>query len=325
MRILVTGATGFLGQHLARALLTRGHQVYLSGRHFAPVEVLIAAGAIPCEADLRDAPTVCAICKGMDAVYHVGALSAAWGKRSDFFATNVEGTRAVVAGCLEHGVQRLIYVSSPSVVYDGRDQFNATEQVPYPRRFTSVYSLTKKLGEDLVKGAPASLQTVVVRPKAIFGPGDRVLLPQLIAAARLRRLPQIGNGHNLVDLTYVENVVKALLLALEANAAVGKTYTITNGEHVSLWEVIGYVLGQLGLPTKLRRVPLSVALAAATLMEARAAISGSEPLLTRYSASILARTQTYDISAAQRDLGYIPGVSVAEGIELTLEKLRAEI
>ncbi len=226
-------------------------------------------------------------------------------------------------GCRKHGVCRLIYVSSPSVVFDGRDQHNAPENVPYPRRFSSVYSLTKKLGEDMVNAS--GLETVILRPKAIFGPGDSTLLPRLIEAARQKRLPQIGDGHNLVDLTYVENVVHALLLALDAQAAAGKTYTITNDEHVSLWEVIREVLRRLDLPANLRRVPLSVALAAASLMEMRAALTGKEPLLTRYSALILARTQTYDIGAAKRDLGYVPQVSVAEGIEHTLESLRIQV
>ncbi len=322
MRILVTGGTGFLGKHLAAALLERGHKVSLLGRNFAPVEALTAQGAIPVKADLRDGDAVCSACAGMEIVYHAGALSAPWGKRTDFFAINVSGTEAVVAGCQTHGVRRLIYVSSPSTVFDGDHQYEATEDAPYPRRFTSIYSLTKKLGEDRVNTASdAGLQTVIVRPKAIFGPGDSALLPRLIAAARQQRLPQIGNGRNLVDLTYVENVVHALLLAAEAPAAVGKTYTITNDEHVLLWEVIREVLQRLGLRNQLRAIPLSVALGAASLMEARASLTGKEPLLTRYSVLILARTQTYDISAARRELGYTPQVSLADGISRTLESL----
>jgi len=319
MRILITGGTGFLGQYLARALLTKGHQVALMGRNFSTVQDLLAAGATPVGADLRDADTVRQACKSRDVVYHAGALSASWGRRRDFFAINVGGTEAVLAGCQEHGVKRLIYVSSPSVVFDGKDQLNVSEAVAYPHHFASVYSLTKKLGEDRVHAA--SLETVILRPKAIFGPGDRSLLPQLIAAARRGRLPQIGAGDNLVDLTYVENVAHALVLALDAEAAVGKTYTITNGEHVNLWMVIRRVLQQLGLSTDLRQLSLPTALLAAATMEASAAVTRQEPLLTRYSAAILGCTQTYDISAARRDLGYAPLLSVEQGIERTLEAL----
>ncbi len=327
MEVLVTGGTGFLGQHLARALLAKGHRVHILGRNFAKAgpRELIAQGAIPIPADLRDRAAVGAACAGIEVVFHTGALSAPWGKPVDFHDINVGGTEAVLAGCLAHGAGRLIYVSSPSVVFDGRDQRLALEDVPYPHRFTSTYSLTKKLGEDRVNAAAASgFQTVILRPKAIFGPGDQALLPRLIAAARQKRLPQIGDGNNLVDLTYVENVVQALMLALDAPAAIGNTYTITNEEHVPLWDIVRSVLSRLNLSTKLRRVPLSVALTAASLMELRAALTGQEPLLTRYTAAILARTQTYDISAAKRDLGYAPGISIADGTERTLEALEGK-
>jgi nucleoside-diphosphate-sugar epimerase len=211
------------------------------------------------------------------------------------------------------------------VIFDGHDHVELTEAAPYPRRFTSIYSLTKKLGEDRVNAAArAGIETVIVRPKAIFGPGDRALLPRLVAAAERGRLPQIGDGRNRVDLTFVENVVHALLLAQRAPAAVGHTYTITNGEHVPLWEAIRAVLRRLGLSDQLRQVPLRTVLAAAGLMELRAVVTGQEPLLTRYSAAILARTQTYDIRAARRELGYEPVVSFAEGMERTLTVLLAE-
>ena len=323
MNMLVTGGTGFLGKRLAMALLERGHRVHILGRNMALVQTLLAQGARPVVPDLRDREAVIAACAGVDVVFHVGALSAPWGRRADFFETNVGGTESVLAGCRAHGVKRMIYVSSPSVVFDGRDQRLLTEDAPYPRRFASIYSLTKKIGEDRVR-ATQELETVILRPKAIFGPGDSSLLPRLIAAARQGRLPQIGDGRNLVDLTYVDNVVHALLLACEAQAAVHHTYTITNDEHVPLWEVIRLVLKRLGLSTNLRRVPISVALAAASLMELRAALTGREPLLTRYSAAILARTQTYDISVARRDLGYMPQVSIADGIERTLAALEEQ-
>jgi nucleoside-diphosphate-sugar epimerase len=321
MNVLVTGGTGFLGQHVARALLARGDAVHLLGRDFTAAQGVIAAGARPVPADLRDRAAVIRACAGMDAVCHAGARSAPWGPADEFHAVNVGGTAHVIAGCRQHGVGRLVYISSPSVVFDGHDCEDATESAPYPRRFISNYSLTKKLGEDLVNGA-RELPAVILRPKAIFGPGDRALLPRLVAAARAGRLPQIGAGRNLVDLTYVENVAHAVLLALTAPKAVGRTYTITNGEHLPLWDVIRQVLRRLGLSSDLRTVPLPLALAAARLTAWRAALTGREPLLTRYSVLILARTQTYDIAAARRDLGYTPVVSVADGIERTLAALR---
>jgi 2-alkyl-3-oxoalkanoate reductase len=323
MKILVTGGTGFLGQHLAAALLQRGHTVSILGRNFTSAQPLLAQGAVPIACDLRDQTAIHAACAGMDVVYHVGALSAPWGKRADFFVINVDGTAAVLDGCRMHNVRRCIYVSSPSVLFNGHDQWNVSDETAYPARFTSVYALTKKRGEDLVRAA-TDLHTVILRPKAIFGPGDQTLLPRLIEAARRRRLPQIGTGHNLVDLTYVDNVVHALLLSLESKAPSGKTHLITNNEHIPLWDVIRRTLSRLHLPTQLRHLPLPVVLSAASLMELRAMFDGKEPLMTRYSALILARTQTYDISSAQRDLGYAPIVSVAEGLERTLATLQVE-
>jgi 2-alkyl-3-oxoalkanoate reductase len=327
MKILVTGGTGFLGRYLTAQLLDRGHEVDIMGRDFAPVQDLVARGVKPVGADLRDHGAVHAACAGKEAVFHVGAKSEPWGKCADFHAINAGGTAAVVEGCRMYDVRRLIYVSSPSVVFDGKDQIDATEKVLYPRRFTSVYALTKKLGEDAVNAARGEMETVIIRPKAIFGPGDRALLPRLIAAARRGRLPQIGDGKNLVDLTYVENVAQALVLALESPAAIGNTYTITNDEHPALWDLIREALRHLHLSTQLRQIPLGMAMAAASTMEAIAAVTGwagaagREPTLTRYSALILARTQTYDITAAKRDLGYTPHVSLAKGITCTLDAL----
>jgi nucleoside-diphosphate-sugar epimerase len=209
------------------------------------------------------------------------------------------------------------------VVFDGRDQINVKESAPYPRRFTSIYSLTKKVGEDRVNDAGGSgFTTVILRPKAIFGPGDTTLLPRLLAAARRNRLPQIGDGTNRVDFTYIENAAQAVLSALSAVS--GRTYTITNGEPIQLWELIRRVLAHAGCGTQLRRVSISVANAAAYLMEARAAVTGREPLLTRYSVGILARTQTYDLSAARHDLGYAPVVPMEVGIRRTLDSLQRD-
>lgn len=323
MQILVTGATGFLGSHLTTALLDQGYQVTMLGRDFSQVQPQIAAGAQPLAVDLRDHHAAVAACAGVDVLYHVGALSTAWGKRADFQAINVDGTQAVIDGCLQYSVGRLIYVSSPAVIFDGQDHRNINEGEPYPKRFSSDYATTKKQGEDRVHAAQQQgLATVILRPKAIFGPGDRALIPRLLDRARQRRLPQIGDGTNLVDLTYVDNVVHALVLALDTPAAVGNTYFITNGEHVSLWPTIRELLHQLGLPTPTRTVPTNLALLFARLLELNARRTGREPLLTRYTVGILARTQTYDISAARRDLGYEPIVSVADGMARTIDQLQ---
>ena len=321
MKILITGGTGFLGRHTARMLLNTGYTVHLLGRNFSMVPDLLADGAIPVQADLRNRDKVMDACAGMDAVVHAGAMSAPWGKKDDFFSVNVDGTASVIAGCCHHQVQRLVYISSPSVTFDGKDAWYQTESSPYPRRFTSIYSLTKKLGEDLICNCK-ELPTVILRPKAIFGPGDQSLLPRLISAAHNKRLIRIGDANNLVDITYVDNVAHAICLALNSTTAIGKTYTITNDEHRSLWDIIDTVLTRLELTPPAITIPFKVAIALATGMEWRAALTGIEPPLTCYSVKILTRTQTYDISAAKQDLNYLPLISVDKGIDLTISALR---
>jgi 2-alkyl-3-oxoalkanoate reductase len=325
MRVLVTGGTGFLGRHLVAALLAQGHRLRILGRNAGSCAELQAAGVEVHRGDIRDAALVAAACEGMDSVFHVAALSAAWGKGADFHAINVDGAGHVIAGCISHKIGRLIHVSSPSVVFDGAEVRESTEAAPYPRRYLAAYCLSKMRAELKVKEAmQRGLKAVIIRPKAIFGPGDTSLLPRLLAAARLGRLPQVGAGANLVDLTYVDNVVHALLLALGSPQAVGRIYTITNGEHVPLWPLIRTILGGLGIERRLRPLPYRLVYALAATLEARATLFGGEPMLTRYTTAILGRTQTYDISAARRDLGYAPVVSVAEGVERTLAHVQGQ-
>ncbi len=319
MRILVTGATGFLGRHLVAALRADGRHVRALGRSESGCRELAADGVEVVRADLRDAAAVAAACAAMDVVHHVGALSAPWGRVADFQAINVGGTANVIAGCRKHRVSRLVFVSSPSVVFDGRDHTNITEAVPYPRHHLAAYSHSKRLAEDLVNAAGrAGQETVILRPKALFGPGDTSLLPRVLELAQAGRLPQIGDGTNRVDLTYVDNVVHAQMLAAVSPRAVGKTYHITNGEHVAVWDLIRLILRRFGLDTKLRHLPYRAAYSLAAAMELRARCFGGEPRLTRYTAAILGRTQTYDISAAHRDLGYAPLVDIDTGVERTL-------
>jgi nucleoside-diphosphate-sugar epimerase len=327
MNILVTGGAGFLGRHTAAKLLDHRHRVYLLGRSFdrdpATLQALLKRGAVPVIADLRDRGSVAAACKGMDAVVHAGALSADWGARAEFEAVNVGGTQHVIDGCHAAGVGRLVHISTPAVIFAGEDHENADERWPSARTFTSHYAATKLAAEQLVNAAWAGgLPSVILRPKAIFGPGDTSLLPRLLGAARAGRLRQFGRGDNRVDITYVENVAHAILLAVEARAAVGKTYFITNDEHVLLWPLIRRVLHSLHLPHDLQPLPIPMALGVARLMEWRANLTGRPPLLTRYSVGVLARTQTYNVAAARRDLGYAPVIPVEQGINHTLTVLR---
>jgi 2-alkyl-3-oxoalkanoate reductase len=324
-RALITGGTGFLGAALARTCLREGIPVRLMGRDFSQVGALLAAGAEPCKADLRDRDAVVAACAGCGLIVHAGALSAPWGARRDFEEINFGGTENVLAGARQYRVGRLIHISSPAVVFTGEDAIGLTDNAPYPTRFLSDYARTKKEAEDAVNAAfrIGAVAGLILRPKAIFGPGDTSLLPRLVTAARAGRLPIIGDGENRVALTYIDNVVEAIRRAMDApESALGQTFTIDGGEAPKLWEVIGRVLEALEIPWKPRRISLNGALAAAGLMEGVARLTGREPRLTRYTVSLLARTQTYDTRAARELLSYVPPVSLDEGIARTIEALK---
>ncbi|MGD9739406.1 MAG: NAD-dependent epimerase/dehydratase family protein [Bauldia sp.] len=315
--VLVTGATGFLGQYVVRKLIEIGQPVIATGRNLKVGLALQEEGADFRPVDLTDAQGMRAAMKGVSAVVHSGALSSAWGKTSEFHATNVGGTENVIAACLAEGVKRLVYISSPSVMTRAEDQWNLKETDPLPDGHVSIYSLTKRLGEERVHQVADRLQTVILRPKAIYGIGDTAIFPRLIKAASKGRLPLIGDGKTVTNLTHVSDVVEAILLALKSEKAVGNTYVITGGEDVLIWDVIRDVVRRSGFKEPTRRLPLRRAMRAAKVLETlwlRLRLPG-EPPLTTYTAGILGLSQTYDISAARRDLGYEPKVTIARGIE----------
>lgn len=319
-QVLVTGASGFLGGHVVRTLESRGLRVHAHGRDASRLAFDGTVQTI--RGDLSDLATLIAAAQGCDAIVHTAALSAPWGTARDFIDANVTGTANVIAAARAAGVRRLIHISSPAVIFDGRDQYLVDDAAPCAARHPSRYGQTKHLAELLVQTAAGSLETVVLRPKAIYGEGDRALVPRLLRAARARRLPQIGAGTNEVDVTHVDDAVQAIECALDTTTGLGQTFLITGDEHVPLWAMIRALLHGVGLPAPHRRISLPVALTVAGAMEAIAMISGREPTLTRYSAMILGRTQTYDISRAKQLLGYAPRVRSADGVARTIDALR---
>jgi len=323
--VLVTGATGFLGKHLVAALLERGTAVRALGRKTDVGLELSRMGADFLPVDLRDGPGMLEACRGINAVVHSGALSSAWGQFKNFYDINVSGTENVIAGCRAHGVSRLIYISSPSVMSKHEPQFGLCEADPLPETFVSMYSETKAMAERRVQAAQSGgLATVVIRPKAIYGPGDQALFPRIVEGLAKGRLPILGDGGTVTNITHVQDVVHAILLALESETAVGNTYLVTGGEEVNLWEVISLVADRLGYARPSRTIPMSRALKIGAILEGlwRLFRLRGEPPLTRYKASVLGFSQTYDISAAKRDLGYSPEIRWQEGIDQFLESLR---
>lgn len=319
MKTLITGATGFLGGALARRLHGLGWDVTALGRYPRALAALEAEGIRTLQADLADESAIRAACQGQEIVFHSGALSAPWGRGEDFYRANVLGTRHVVRGCQEANIQRLVHVSTPSIYFCYEPRLNVKETDPLPANPVNEYARTKLLAEAEVDRAHTDgLPVVSIRPRAIFGPGDTTILPRLIQRLASGRLPVIGDGKNIADLSYVENVVDALLLCAESpKSTLGKKYNITNGEPVVLWNMIRKVADALGYPPPRGRIPYRIADAFAGLLEVtyRLLPSQPEPPLTRYTVGVIVNSTTLDISAARRDLGYHPHVSVEEGFD----------
>jgi nucleoside-diphosphate-sugar epimerase len=319
MKVLVTGATGFLGKALARRLRARGDAVTALGRSAVGLAALQTEGMHALSIDLADAPAVRAACLGQDLVFHCAALSSAWGPGRAFYRSNVLGTRNVVEGCEAADVQRLVHVSTPSIYFRFESRMDVREDAALPDRPANEYARTKLLAEAEVDRAfERGLAVITIRPRAIFGEGDNAILPRLISRLQAGRLRVIGDGKNITDLTYVENVVDALLLCAQApRACLGKKYNITNGEPLPLWGLIRQVCAALGYAYPRRRISYGAAMGLAAALEAICGLlpGQPEPLLTRYMVGVLAKSTTLDISAARRDLGYVPRVTVDEGFE----------
>lgn len=325
---LVTGASGFVGGALANRLLDMGRRVRVICR--SPVPELEKRGAEWHRIDLADASAVRSVCQGMGTVFHVGAKVGIWGRYSDFRAVNIEGTQAVINGCRDFEVPRLVFTSSPSVVFNGEDIRGGDESLPYGRRIPAHYPATKAVAEAAVLEADEAdgLRTVALRPHLVWGPGDANLIARVVARARAGRLRMVGSGENRVDLSYIDNVVDAHLLAeqglTERPATVGgQAYFITNGEPVRLWSWINELLNRLGLDPIDRQISYEKARKMGAVCEGIWSVLRirREPPMTRFVASALTKDHWFSIERARTELDYRPRVSMAAGLERYLETL----
>ena len=319
MKALVTGGGGFLGGAIVSRLLARGDEV----RSFARGSYLdlTTLGVEVRRGDLADKFAVAEAVRGCDVIFHVAAKAGIWGAHEEYYRTNVVGTQNVLAACHQSGVRRLVCTSSPSVVFDGRNVEGIDESAPYAKYFLTAYPRTKAIAEKLVLEADsAEVATVALRPHLIWGPGDRHLVPRILARARTGKLRRIGHEENKVDSVYIDNAADAHILAADRLAPgspiAGKAYFITNDEPLPLWDLVNRILAAAGLPPVTRSIPAPVAYAAGWLYESVHGLLGlkDEPAMTRFLARELSTSHWFDISAAKRDLGYQPRVSIDEGM-----------
>ncbi len=318
MRALVTGSTGCLGRNLVSRLLDEGYDVTATGRNAVIGERLSKSGARFRQADLRDEKTIRELCHHRDIVFHCGGLSSPWGRWEDFEATNVCGTENVAKGSLAAGVARLVHVSSPAIYFEYKDRREIREDSRLPDRPVNHYAKSKKMAEEVADTVGhMGLSVVTLRPRGIFGPYDTALFPRLMRVAERGWVPLFNAGKATVDLTYVNNVVDAMLAAGSASDEVsGKKFNVTNGQPVTVGSFLGDVFEAFGLAVGFRSIPYGVGMAAAMAFEKIALLRGGgrEPLITRYAVGLLSKDQTLDISAARKHLGYDPSTSIRSGL-----------
>ncbi|TWJ14046.1 NAD-dependent epimerase/dehydratase family protein [Geobacter argillaceus] len=320
MKALVTGGGGFLGGVIVRMLRERGFAVLSFSRGSYPA--LERLGVEQLQGDLADRAAVERAAVGCDIVFHVAAKAGIWGSFADYHLANVTGTENVIAACRANNIDRLVFTSSPSVVFDGRDVEGGDESLPYPTQYEANYPKTKAMAEQLVLAANSpTLATVALRPHLIWGPEDNHLVPRIIARARAGRLRRIGTRPCLVDTVYVDNAASAHLQAADrltpGSPVAGRAYFITNGEPLPLFEMVNRILAAGGLPPVTRSIPPRFATLAGIICEAlwSALPLRGEPPMTRFVAHELATAHWFSIDAARRDFGYAPEVSINEGLE----------
>ena len=316
--VLVTGGGGFLGGAIVKLLVGRGDRVFSFSRSAYPELDALGVGQI--RGDLSDGNAVRKACENMDLVFHTAAKTGVWGPYKEYHRTNVTGTLHVIDACRKNQIPRLVYTSSPSVVFDGKDMEGVDETIPYPESYPAHYPRTKALAEQSIRAATSdSLRTIILRPHLIWGPGDTSLVPRIIA--RAKRLRRVGSGHNRVDTVYIDNAAEAHLLAADRlnqkPGLSGRIYFISQDDPIFLWEMVNHILAAGGLPPVEKTISAGAARIVGALLETVYTLFRitAEPPMTRFVAEELATAHWFDIRAAKNDLGYIPRITTAEGLK----------
>lgn len=318
-KALVTGGGGFVGLAVVRALRARGIATMVVGRHRYPeVE---AAGARCLVGDIRNREFLDQAAAGCDTVFHVAAKAGIWGSYEAYHSINVTGTENVLTACRQQGVRVLVQTSTPSVVFDGRAIEGGDETLSYSANPLCCYAATKIIAERMVLAENSEgLRTCALRPHLVWGPGDTQIIPRLLARGRQGRLRVVGDGRNRVDISYIDNVADAHLLAADnlwgAGTAAGQAFFISQGEPVVLWDWINDLFGRVGVAPVRGRVELARAIRIGRLLEVgyRLLRLRKEPPMTRFLAEQLALSHWFATTKARTLLGYSPRVSTGEGL-----------
>ncbi len=321
MHALVTGATGFTGGHLARALASGGHQVRALVRAKSRAGDLAACGIELVEGDLRGASALARATEGVDVVYHIAAIYRQAGvSRETYRAVNATAAGQIVEAAHAAGVRRVVHCSTVGVHGDVEHP-PANEDAPL--KPGDIYQVTKLEGERIARdaGARLGIEVTIARPTGIYGPGDRRLLKLFRGVAR-RRFPILGRGEIYYHLTYIDDLVEGLRLCGEHPAAANRTYILAGGEVTTLNELVALVARVAGVPPPRLHLPVWPFWIAGAACEALCAPFGVEPPIYRRRVDFYTKSRAFDITRARREIGYAPRVTLGDGIKRTLDWYR---
>ncbi|GHD51014.1 NAD-dependent epimerase/dehydratase family protein [Mycetocola manganoxydans] len=323
MRVLVTGASGLLGRAVAAELIAAGHEVRCFQRRPSGV-----SGATDALGSITDADAVASAVDGCDAIVHLAAKVSLAGDPADFDRVNVGGTRTLLDAARTAGIERFVYVSSPSVAHSGSSIVGDDALPADPAHARGDYARTKAEAELLALAADSpSLRVVAVRPHLVWGPGDTQLVERVVERARHGRLPLLDSGAALIDTIYIDNAASAIAAALaRVDEVHGRAYVLTNGEPRPVAELLAGICAAAGVSSPGWRVPASVARAAGSLIEAvwRIKPGVDEPPMTRFLAEQLSTAHWFDQRRTRADLEWTPAVSLDEGFRRLGEHYAAE-
>ena len=312
----VTGGSGFIGGRLIRRLVSEGWEVRALARSGSSAEAVAAAGAEAVGGDLETVSAMREGARGCAVAFHAAARVADWGTREDFIRGNVVGTLNALRACAEAGVERFVHVGTEAAILAGRPLVHVDESAPLRPDSKALYCATKALAEQAVRDASGNgLETVVIRPRFVWGEGDTTVLPTILDAIESGRFRWIGGGRHRTSTTHVDNAVEGLMLGAERGRP-GGVYFVTDGEPVVFRDFVTEWVGTQGVEAPRGEVPLPVARAAAAAAEGvwRALRLPGAPPITRMAVWAAGLETTIDISLAGAELGYRPVRAIADGM-----------
>lgn len=319
MKVIITGATGFVGRNLAERLHDDGLEIVATGRSHAIGDELQKLGIAFQGADILNRDRLSRAFSPADCVIHCAARSGPWGRYAEFYEANVTGTRNVIAFCKKFDIKKIIFISTPSVYFTNKDRYNVSESDPLPRKQTSHYARTKLVAEaELMSLQQEGHWVIAFRPRALYGPYDNTIIPRILRLAERKRMPVINNGQAMIDVTYSDNFTDAVRASLTSPEDVwNEVYNISNGDPISVHDWFAQVLSIFDRPFLPKNIPEPVAKTMAGIMEfiGHLPVVGKEPPMTRYSVGYMAKSMTMSIDKARQKLNYSPQVGNRQGFE----------